>query len=129
MSARSLMHYVGFCRICGTGPLGLRRCGGCKSVVILCDECDAVWTTADLASSPVLTDDPHLPCPVCHDSLVGKSSSWATREEIDASPWLAEAVAANTLELATGESFAPHGPDPLQHQREEVDDELGDVGG
>ena len=129
MTARPLMHYVGFCRICGTGPLGLRRCGGCDSVVILCDECDAVWTSAELKASPTLTDDPQLPCPRCEASLVGEGSAWATRAEIDATPWLAEAIAGGQLQLATGESFTPHGPDPLEHKREEVDDELGDVGG
>ena len=53
MSDKRRMYYVGFCRICGTGPLGLRECGGCGEVVVLCDECDAVlaqWRFLDQTS-------------------------------------------------------------------------------
>lgn len=104
------MHYFGFCRLCGTGPLGLRKCGGCNSVVVLCDECDAVWTTADVTLPPQLTDDPTLPCPHCDASLVAAPSSWATREDIDATPWLRDALEAGEIELQTGKPFAPQGP-------------------
>ena len=31
------MFYVGFCRLCGTGPLGIRKCDGCGNVAVLCD--------------------------------------------------------------------------------------------
>ncbi|MEM9185857.1 MAG: hypothetical protein AAGB00_05105 [Planctomycetota bacterium] len=104
------MHYAGFCRLCETGPLGVRKCGGCQALLLLCDECDAVWTTADPTASPVTTDDPDLPCPHCRASLVGDDSSWANAAEIAGANWLADAVGAGTLTLRTGKPFAPSGP-------------------
>ncbi|MEM6328780.1 MAG: hypothetical protein AAF790_00875 [Planctomycetota bacterium] len=103
------MYYAGFCRSCGTGPLGLRRCGGCEAIVLLCDECDAVWTSADTSAPPVLSEDPSLPCPHCTASLIGPSSAWATREQIDRTPWLVQAEQQG-MKLNAGEAFAPDGP-------------------
>ena len=31
------------CPICGFGNLGLRLCDDAVTVVVMCDECDAVW--------------------------------------------------------------------------------------
>ncbi len=113
MSERSKrMLFVGFCRLCGTGPLGLRRCGQCHEIVVLCDECDAVWTDADFSRNPVLTTDPALPCPTCSASLVELPSTWAKRHEVDSCEWLATALRGGVVELQEGEPFAPEGPEP-----------------
>jgi len=106
MPAKQKMYYVGFCRICGTGPLGLRRCGGCGEVVVLCDECDAIWTSVDLAAKPHLAAAGELPCPGCEASLVD-----ATQAEIEATDWLQQALDQGDLRLQRGSAFAPDAAD------------------
>jgi hypothetical protein len=77
---------VGPCPVCGDGLRGVRIC--CGTPVILCDECDATW------SSPALTD--RLPastnpvCRECGESLWGEQSHWATHAEIEAAGWWPE---------------------------------------
>lgn len=120
--ANRSMYYIGICRICETGPLGLRQCGSCESIVVLCDECDAVWSDANLAASPQLSDEPELPCPHCKDSLVAPSSSWASREAIQSTAWLTEALEQGRVELKVGKPFAPTGPeDPIEPTDEPLD--------
>ena len=70
------MTTVGECRICGTGPLGLRRCGVCRRVVVLCDECDSAWPTTDTSGKPTYSRDEEMPCPWCAASLLGNGASW-----------------------------------------------------
>lgn len=123
-NASPSMFYVGICRLCGTGPLGLRRCGDCGRVVVLCDECDAVWTGADLEVPPRVTDDPDLPCPHCKATLVGGGSSWASRQEIDDEPWLAKAVSTGAFQLRIGKPFAPNGPARDEDKVEPTDEPL-----
>ena len=111
MSEKRRMYYVGFCRICGTGPLGLRQCGGCKEVVVLCDECDAVWTDCgtkgDFAAKPQFAKEGVLPCPHCEASLIEKPSRWAYKKTIDVTPWVQEALKAGTLEVERGSALSP----------------------
>lgn len=107
MSDKRRMYYVGFCRICGTGPLGLRECGGCGEVVVLCDECDAVWTDGGFAAKPQFADEGELPCPHCGTSLIEKPSRWAHKKTIDVTPWVQKAVNAGTLEVQRGSALSP----------------------
>lgn len=102
------MLYVGFCRVCKTGPLGLRVCGSCDELVILCDECDAVWTVADVTEAPSFTDDPALPCPHCGGSLVEPPSHWADPAEVDKTAWLNEAIEADAFTIRMGKAFLPN---------------------
>jgi len=111
MPSKQKMYYVGFCRICGTGPLGLRRCGGCGKVVVLCDECDAIWTSADLAAKPHLAQAGDLACPDCEASLVNASSRWAKKAEIEATDWLQQALDGGDFQLQQGTAFAPDAAD------------------
>ena len=96
------MHYVGFCRICGTGPLGVRACGACGDLVVLCDECGALWTHPRLEAPPTLALDEDAPCPSCGASLWDAPAHWATSGEIAATAWLARAVAEGKFTLRTG---------------------------
>ncbi|TWT95968.1 hypothetical protein Pla108_30460 [Botrimarina colliarenosi] len=78
---------IGTCRLCGAGPLGLRRCGVCRRVVVLCDECDAAWPTADTGVRPTYSIEGDMPCPGCRASLVSDGSGWATRDEALEASW------------------------------------------
>ena len=101
------MYYVGFCRVCGAGPLGVRACGGCASLVVVCDECDAVWVDEDLSEPPAVTGSETLPCPHCEASLYDSPSHWATCEEVDACEWLTQAIDQERLTLEMGQAFTP----------------------
>lgn len=110
------MFTIGECRICGTGPLGLRTCGRCGQVVVLCDECDAVWADADFAGEPIFADDPHLPCPGCSDSLWEPPSHWASQSEIDTTEWITQALRDGrvVLEKGTPLTTSDGGDDPSE---------------
>ena len=64
-------------------------CVACECVadrqVILCDECDAVWSSPDPADRVSATSDPS--CDVCGQSLWGEQAHWATQSEIEAADW------------------------------------------
>ena len=83
------MFYVGFCPVCGEGTLGLRVCGGQEDVVVLCDECDAVWLYPDCEGEAIYPEQPHLPCPQCGASLVEEPAHWASADEIESCGWSA----------------------------------------
>jgi len=103
MTDNNEMHYVGFCSICGTGPLGLRECGRCGEIVVLCDECDAVWTDADFAAKPRLADEHgKLPCPYCEASLLDAPSGWASKSQVDKLAWLQTALQSGGLKIKQG---------------------------
>ncbi len=99
MSDQPQMHYVGYCRICGTGLLGLRECGRCGEVVVLCDECDSVWTDGDFSVKPTIAGENDLPCPFCEASLLLPPSRWATKSKIDKLAWLQTAVQTGDVEV------------------------------
>lgn len=82
---------IGTCHLCGAGPLGLRRCGVCRRVVVLCDECDAAWPTGDTSARPTYSTEGDMPCPCCRSSLLGDGSHWATREEAAETAWIGDA--------------------------------------
>lgn len=78
---------LGTCRLCQTGPLGLRRCGVCRRVVVLCDECDAAWPTNETSARPTYATEDDMPCPRCHGSLLANGSRWASRDELGQIDW------------------------------------------
>lgn len=77
------MFHVGPCPICGNGLRGVRVC--CGRPVVICDECDAVWATPDVADRISASSDP--PCGQCSESLWGKQAHWAGQEEVTAAGW------------------------------------------
>lgn len=92
------MYHVGSCPICGDGLRGIRVC--CGELVVVCDECDALW------SSPALTDristsaDPV--CSHCNKSLWGDQARWARRQDVETAGWWPDVA---------GETPPPESPD------------------
>lgn len=109
MPDQTVMYYVAFCRVCKTGPVGVRSCGSCGKVALLCDECDAVWADAHLAAPPLFASVEELPCPHCGASLAGGASRWAGVEAIHDTPWLREALESGALELRHGAAWRIEG--------------------
>ncbi|MGI9456179.1 MAG: hypothetical protein ACR2NU_06420 [Aeoliella sp.] len=101
------MFYVGFCRACGTGALGLRTCSGCASVVVVCDECDMAWVDEDFSDPPASSGGETLPCPHCEASLYDEPSHWSTRDEVDHCEWVTHAIDHERLTLDVGQAFTP----------------------
>lgn len=98
---------VGTCRICESGPLGLRLCGACNKIVILCKECDAAWVDSQLEMKPVYADEESMPCPHCQESLWDEQATWASEEEIGKVSWIAEAIKSGDLALDDKEDDEP----------------------
>ncbi|QDS96763.1 hypothetical protein [Adhaeretor mobilis] len=101
------MFHVGTCPICQEGTLGLRSCGQCEAIAIVCDECDVAWSTPDLSAKPTVSRGADLPCPTCSAPLYAAGSRWATNEEIARRAWLQTAIDAGELKLSKGEAYAP----------------------
>ena len=84
------LHSVDVCSICGCGLCGIRICGYQTDQphgLVVCDECEAIWTQPD-TSSPHLWRDAELPlCPVCEQPLWSNHSRWATREDLKQIGW------------------------------------------
>lgn len=125
----SVMHYVGFCRICGTGPLGVRRCGACEKLAVVCDECDAVWETADFSQTPRVSEESDIPCSNCEASLFDGDSRWATMDEIKDCDWLTRATDGGQLELQSGKPLVAGEENPAENDIDEVTDLPTDAGG
>ena len=110
------MFYIGFCPQCGTGPLGLRTCGGCDAVVVVCDECDSVWTDDQIDTTPATTGSTTLPCPHCEADLYTAPAHWSTSEEIESTKWIDFAAKAERIVL---KSNAPEAGDEDDGQIDE----------
>ena len=86
------MFYVRTCRVCGAGGVGFLRCDDGATIVVMCDECDAVWLHPDRTGSrddALYTSPPAFQVPGLACSLTGGSSGWATRAEVEAAGWQA----------------------------------------
>jgi len=75
------------CPVCNGGTVGFRTCGGGRTLVLVCDECDAAWThpSAIAAETAVFPSSPDFRIEGLGCSIAAKSGSrWATLEEIRA---------------------------------------------
>lgn len=82
------MYYTGICPACEQGTLGLRICSSQQDLVILCDECDALWLSPDTSAPPLFPDQPELPCPACEGNLMDPPAHWASLGELFQRGWL-----------------------------------------
>ncbi|MCU0716373.1 MAG: hypothetical protein MUD03_09625 [Pirellula sp.] len=55
--------------------------------VVLCDECEAIWSDPTLNERIRTKADSDPACPQCHQSLWGPQSHWASLEEIYLLGW------------------------------------------
>ncbi|MCA9015513.1 MAG: hypothetical protein KDA77_09315 [Planctomycetaceae bacterium] len=83
-----LMYYVGTCPFCEQGKLGIRICSQAGDVLILCDECDALWLSPEISAQPVFPEQPALPCPCCQGNLTNAPAHWANFGEIYQKGWI-----------------------------------------
>ena len=91
-------------------------------MVVLCDECDAVWTSADLDATPQFAQAGELPCPRCEASLFDSPSRWATKAQIEGTDWLQDAIGSGRLRLKQGSAFAPEAEDVAARDDVELED-------
>ncbi len=77
------------CPICLTGGRGFLLGSDHKTIVIMCDECEAMWLdprNLDVAEI-VDVEPPEFLLPDGSCSVAMPKARWATREEIDAIGW------------------------------------------
>lgn len=79
------MYYVGQCSVCGNGVRGVRIC--CGTPIVVCDECDAVWTSPDTGDRRSAAADPE--CAKCGNTLWGSQAHWASQAEVQDAGWWA----------------------------------------
>jgi hypothetical protein len=77
------------CPVCRSGAIGIRKCSDGHTLVLMCNECDAVWVEpssvhADNARFPTYPDF-KLPGVDC--SVTSPGSDWANHDEIQAAHW------------------------------------------
>lgn len=79
--------YFGICPVCDQGALGAWICGACNNAVVMCDECDATWSSPDAAAVPTYLGLPDLPCSLCRAPILLPPSHWADRVRIMELGW------------------------------------------
>lgn len=59
--------YVRSCTFCGDGLLRMFQCLNCQSVSVICDECELLWSSPQLAAAdpPVKADGNYPACKTC----------------------------------------------------------------
>lgn len=59
--------YIGQCGFCGQGLLRVMRCKSCQAVIVLCDECELLWSDpVQVAQDPQVRSSGAFPaCPHC----------------------------------------------------------------
>ncbi len=84
------MFYVSTtCPACSAGAVGFRRCSDEQTIVLLCDECNAVWTSPDEVSLETVVF-PQAPSYVVSGlgvSIAKPASRWASADEIERAGW------------------------------------------
>ena len=70
------------CPACGAGIVGFRVCSDRTTLVLMCDECDAIWTSPILISldTALFPSAPDFRVAALDCSLRG--SRWAVEEEV-----------------------------------------------
>jgi hypothetical protein len=77
------------CPLEENGQVGFRLCSDEKTMVLMCDECDAVWLRPDLIDldHAIYPQQPHFLIGNENCSIKKPLSHWATQQEIEKCGW------------------------------------------
>jgi hypothetical protein len=77
------------CPVCQTGVLGIRRCSDGRSLVVMCDECEAIWESPkDLGTGAVLeAEPPAFWIEQLGVAIAGDAAGWASEAEVATNGW------------------------------------------
>jgi len=90
MSERDVFYYASFCPFCGPeGEVAFWRCGDGKTLVLMCEECNATWLHPISIAKETALDpcSPEFTVEGLGCSLAGPNAGFATREEIRSAGW------------------------------------------
>jgi hypothetical protein len=84
-----MLHIEQFCPICEYGSMGFLRCSDNETIVLLCDECDAIWLSPKKVSAnqALFPTSPEFLVPSLQCSIKEPPSRWATQEEVANKGW------------------------------------------
>ena len=77
------------CPVCRAGALGFTKCRNGSMVLLMCNECDAVWTDPKLVTlkSAIFPRAPDFTVEPLGCSVAMPGADWATRADITAAKW------------------------------------------
>jgi hypothetical protein len=84
-----MLYLEGLCACCEAGVLGIRRCDDGATLVLMCEECDAVWLDPADRSIEVAryADIGTFELPGLPLKLGGGAAGWATRADVARAGW------------------------------------------
>lgn len=84
-----MFYLAGICPICGAGVLGFRLCSDGATIVVMCDECDAIWLDARQLDRALAmsTEPPEFQVPGLSCSISSPRARWAKKPELEAAGW------------------------------------------
>ena len=101
------MYYVDQCPICEGGLRGFRTCPQ-GHIVVLCDECEAIWINPT-DTSPQFSAPSTAVCPMCGSDLFDNLAHWSDTQEIGAAGWRNSVAGAWERDNTTGLPAQPAG--------------------
>ena len=81
------MLHAGTCPSCDQGLLCCRTCCEGSRPLVVCDECDAVWSQITALDKPEFATTNGSLCPFCGKSIWQPPSRWTTRDELKRLGW------------------------------------------
>jgi hypothetical protein len=99
------------CSVCETGNIGFRRCSDEKALVLMCDECDALWLSPTTVGPEhaLYARPPDFKVPGMGCAIAGGQAGWASRDEVSRQGWI-ESVAGEGNAMDEAQAAA-HQPD------------------
>ncbi len=109
--------YAGICPKCEGGVCRVRLCGvAAKQLhgMVLCDECEAMWTSPDLKAPPTYLDPENPTSARTGESIWDESNRWATVEDVCLLGWLDRLIVesvSTSSQSTSGEMADAHATD------------------